>query len=195
MKRFLGEPSQWNSLIAGLPDAHLLQTWEWGGVKAKYGWKPDHFIWDTESVNNQDDQKVLAAAIILKRIIPIKGLSARLCVLYVPKGPVLNWNDHELRQRVLDDLQRYAKDQRAIFIKMDPDIILGTGIPSKDELNDHKIGHEIISELETRNWLFSNEQIQFRNTVRINLALSEEEIKTNFKQKTRYNLNLALRKR
>jgi peptidoglycan pentaglycine glycine transferase (the first glycine) len=194
MKKFIGEPSQWNALLAGLPDTHLLQTWEWGAFKARFGWQPDYFFWDTASGDNQDNLKVMAAAVILKRIIPIKGFLARLCVLYIPKGPVFNWNDQGLRQRVLDDLQQYAKDQHAVFLKIDPDVIIGTGIPSMNPHNDHKPGREIIMELETRNWFFSNEQIQFRNTVRIDLTLPEDEIKSSFKQKTRYNINLAVKK-
>ena len=35
----------WNEIIAGLPDPHLLQTWEWGQVKARYGWQPLYLVW------------------------------------------------------------------------------------------------------------------------------------------------------
>ena len=41
----------------------------------------------------------------------------------------MDWNDPALRQRVLDDLQAFAKRQGAIFVKLDPDVALGTGIP------------------------------------------------------------------
>ena len=37
--------NKWNELIAGLPDPHLLQTYEWGQVKACYGWQPLYLIW------------------------------------------------------------------------------------------------------------------------------------------------------
>ena len=37
--------NKWNELIAGLPDPHLLQTYEWGQVKARYGWQPLYLVW------------------------------------------------------------------------------------------------------------------------------------------------------
>ena len=38
-------PNEWNDLIAQLPEAHLLQTYEWGQVKARYGWQPLYLVW------------------------------------------------------------------------------------------------------------------------------------------------------
>lgn len=106
----------------------------------------------------------------------------------------MDWKDQGLRHRVLNDLQRYAKDQRAIFIKMDPDLVLGTGIPGTEEQRDSDIGLVVKDELMARKWVFSSDQIQFRNTAMIDLSPTEDEIKANFKQKTRYNINLASRK-
>ena len=66
---------------------------------------------------------------VLKRSLPVGGFAKKMCVLYVPKGPLMDWNDTGLRQRVLADLQAFAKRQGAIFVKVDPDVALGTGIP------------------------------------------------------------------
>jgi hypothetical protein len=33
-------------------------------------------------------------------------------------------------RRVLDDLQSFAKKQGAIFLKLDPDVVLGRGVPA-----------------------------------------------------------------
>lgn len=194
MKKFIGDPYQWNHLIAGLPDAHLLQSWEWGEFKEKFGWQPAFFYWDKLNGSLPDGDTVQAAAMILKRVLPMKGLAARLCVLYIPKGPLLNWNDKELRDRVLNNLQNYARDQHAIFVKIDPDIILGTGEPFEDPTLDQFTGPNITDELKKRAWQFSPDQIQFRNTVIIDLNLPEEKLKANLKQKTRYNINLAIKK-
>ena len=35
----------WNELISKLPNPHFLQTYEWGQVKAKYGWTPYYAVW------------------------------------------------------------------------------------------------------------------------------------------------------
>ncbi|MBW8010905.1 MAG: peptidoglycan bridge formation glycyltransferase FemA/FemB family protein [Chloroflexi bacterium] len=179
----------WNEIISNLPNTHLLQTWEWGQFKARYGWKPFHEVWRDEL------GKVVAAALILQRTIPIAGMAARVCMLYVPKGPLLaDWEDAALRQRVLTDLRRFAQERRAFFIKIDSDVQLGTGVPGEPDAEDNPTGKEILGELKKTGWLFSKEQIQFRNTVMLDLQASEEEMLARMKQKTRYNIRLAKRK-
>ena len=190
MQPFKGNASAWNGLVGGLPDPHLLQTWEWSQVKAKYGWEPLSFVWTDRS--HMSD--IIAAAMILKRHIPIRGIGARLNILYIPKGPLMDWSDESLRVRVLDDLQSFAKRQGAIFLKIDPDVVLGTGIPGGDNSTDDNGGQAVMSALKRRGWLFSSDQIQFRNTVMIDLSLPEDEMLARMKQKTRYNIRLAGRK-
>jgi len=191
MQAFSGQPSEWNELIASLPDPHLLQTWQWAEVKAKYGWKPMPFVWESAEGSRQS---AVSAAMILKRAIPVSGFAARLSVLYIPKGPLMDWNNAALRQRVLDDLQAFARRQGAIFIKIDPDVVLGTGVPGSEEAVEDNGGQAVRSDLTRRRWLFSSDQIQFRNTVLIDLTLSEDELLARMKQKTRYNIRLAEKK-
>jgi peptidoglycan pentaglycine glycine transferase (the first glycine) len=132
----------WNSIISNLPNPHFLQTHEWGQVKAKYGWNPLYAIWTSDgkfTVLKATDpwplatDRCTAAALILKRQVLRNGFAARLSVLYSPKGPVLDWTNESLRNRVLGDLQAFAKKQGAIFLKMDPDVVLGTGVPGGEQ--------------------------------------------------------------
>lgn len=188
---FTGSPQAWNELVSRLPLAHLLQTWEWSQVKARYGWQALPFVWsDPQSPNHQP----VAAAMILKRSLPVGGFARRLCVLYIPKGPLLDWNDAPLRRRVLDDLQAYARRQGAIFVKLDADVALGTGVPGTPAASESSRGQALQSELLQRGWKFSQDQIQFRNTVLIDLSPSEDELLARMKQKTRYNVRLAQKK-
>jgi lipid II:glycine glycyltransferase (peptidoglycan interpeptide bridge formation enzyme) len=106
----------------------------------------------------------------------------------------MDWSDELLRERVLNDLQSFAKRQGAIFLKIDPDVVLGTGIPgSAEEVTDNG-GQAVISDLKRRGWMFSSDQIQFRNTVLLDLSPSKDEILARMKQKTRYNVRLAGKK-
>jgi peptidoglycan pentaglycine glycine transferase (the first glycine) len=188
MLPFTGTPQAWNELIASLPLAHLLQTWEWSQVKTKYGWQAMPFTWQTAG------EKPVAAAMVLKRSFPIGGFAKKMCVLYIPKGPLMDWADVALRCRVLDNLQAFAKRQAAIFIKIDPDVVLGTGVPGAEQAVEFTGGQTIQSELEQKGWRFSHDQIQFRNTVLVDLTPSEEELLARMKQKTRYNIRLAQKK-
>lgn len=195
--------NQWNELISKLPNPHFLQTYEWGQVKAKYGWIPYYAVW-TDDGKFQISQNTehwslntghcLAASMILKKQILSRGFAARLSILYAPKGPLLDWDNEALRTRVLNDLQSFAKQQSAIFLKIDPDIILGRGVPnSEGDVLDNS-GQAARSELMRRGWVYSSDQIQFQNTVLIDITLSEEEMLARMKPKTRYNIRLAEKK-
>lgn len=191
----------WNQLIAQLPNSHFLQTYEWGQVKAAYGWQPHYLVWDDAGCTVSTDfpalprQPVKAAALVLKKTVPTGGLAARLSVLYTPKGPLLDWNDHPLRTRVLDDLQRFARQQGAIFLKLDPDVVLGTGLPGSEAEITEPGGEAVRADLSRRGWRYSSDQIQFRNTVLVEVGTStEEEILSRMKQKTRYNVRLGPKK-
>ena len=197
------ESNNWNSIISNLPNPHFLQTYEWGQVKAKYGWEPIYLVWDNAGKMNEERSvdhlssfvaPPSAAALILKRQILRNAFAARLSILYSPKGPLLDWSNEALRNRVLDDLQTFAKKQGAIFLKMDPDVVLGTGVPnSADNLIDYN-GQTVMSELKQRGWGYSSDQIQFKNTVLVDLSPTEDELLARMKQKTRYNIRLAEKK-
>jgi peptidoglycan pentaglycine glycine transferase (the first glycine) len=197
-------PIKWNTSIASLPGAHLLQSWEWGKVKSQFGWQPHYLCWLQEQgqieliINRHlDDHRInqlVAAALVLHRKIMIGGFSHRMGVIYVPKGPLLDWTNTTLRQRVLQDLELFAQKHNAIFIKIDPDVEVGIGVPGTNDSIESPLGVFLSKELKATGWQFSDEQIQFRNTVLIDLRPSEEELLANMKQKTRYNINMALRK-
>jgi len=192
----------WNSIISSLPNPHFLQTYEWGQVKAKYGWTPLYAVWGADGrwkVESDPNQlsafhSPVAAAMILKRQILRSAFAARLSVLYSSKGPLLDWTNETLRNRVLNDLQSFAKKQGAIFLKMDSDVVLGTGVPSGESDVIDPAGGSVVSELKGRGWRFSSDQIQFKNTVLIDLHPTEEELLARMKQKTRYNIRLAEKK-
>ncbi len=197
-------PAQWNATIARLNGAHILQTWEWGKVKAQFGWQPSHLVWYGAAgqykltINHLPEgskhPEPAAAALVLLRNIRIGGFAQRMGVMYVPKGPLLDWSDAPLRNRVLADLKEHAQKHAAIFIKIDPDLELGNGIPGSLEAHETELGATVMTELKANGWQYSDEQVQFRNTVLIDLLQAETELLAAMKQKTRYNINLAMRK-
>ena len=183
------DAQEWNESIKHLPGSHILQTWEWGQVKADiYGWVCHPRLWKDENGN------VIAAALILQRSAPLRIFGKFLKILYIPRGPLLDWGDENLRKTVLDDLQELARQKKAIFIKMDPELITGSGVPGSESAQEDGIGLSALKNLIARGWQFSDSQIQFKNTVWIDLTKEEEELLNGFKQKTRYNVRLAGRK-
>ncbi len=179
----LSDLETWDAKIVHLPGVHLLQSRSWANFKSLYGWKPYPLIWVDEN------GYVNAAAMVLRRV-----LSPGIQMLYVPRGPMLDWSDVTLRTKVIADLEGFARQQGAIFIKMDPEIIVGTGKPGDPNSHADDVCLGVEDQLIRSRWLRSAEQIQFRNTVWIDLRGNENDWLNRMKQKTRYNLRLAERK-
>ncbi len=176
-------PTVWQQTLAKLPRAHALQSWVWGQFKSRWGWTAMPL---TMAVGANHAESV-AAALVLKRQLP----RLPFCVLYVPKGPVLDYSDTDLRDRVLSQLEQLARRERAIFIKIDPEVVRSWGVEAERK---SPVGTQLIQTLKARGWVESAEQIQFRNTVEIYLDQTEEQLLAAMKQKTRYNIRLAGRK-
>jgi lipid II:glycine glycyltransferase (peptidoglycan interpeptide bridge formation enzyme) len=103
--------------------------------------------------------------------------------MYTPKGPILDYGSLDLLEQVLEHLENLARETRALFVKIDPDVLVGTAE-----------GEAVMALLRRRGWGFSQEQIQFRNTMLVDLGLSPDEILAGMKSKWRYNTRLAVRK-
>jgi lipid II:glycine glycyltransferase (peptidoglycan interpeptide bridge formation enzyme) len=200
MHDFRGTGSEWNALIADLPGAHLLQTWEWAELKAAFGWQTMPIYWGrqgpTEEQTNPhvDSRKVAAAAMVLQRSILSRGFVKRLSVMYVPRGPLLSWSDAAVRDRVLNDLEDLARRRGALLLKIDPNAVIGRGYPEQESASADAGGLGPRGELQRRGWRFSDDQVQFRNTVVLDLSLEESALLDRMKQKARYNVRLAERK-
>ena len=91
--------SKWNAIIKDMPGVSILQTWEWGEVKSKYGWRPEQYIWRDQS------GKINAAALILIKEISMPVISKKFRTIYIPQGPLLDWSNTSLRGKVLDDIR------------------------------------------------------------------------------------------
>jgi lipid II:glycine glycyltransferase (peptidoglycan interpeptide bridge formation enzyme) len=170
--QFETDRARWNETLLGLPSPHVLQTWEWGQVKVQTGWQASRLLWQGEQ------QPVAAASLLVRRLdrLPV-------AVAYVPKGPLLDWANLDLADEVLAGLEEEARRNRALFVKIDPDVV------SEDDT-----GQAVTSLLTHRGWQPSREQIQFRNTALLGLAPDEAQLLAAMKSKWRYNIRLAARR-
>ncbi|MBL8147309.1 MAG: peptidoglycan bridge formation glycyltransferase FemA/FemB family protein, partial [Anaerolineae bacterium] len=169
----------WNAVLRTLPYAHVLQTWEWGEFKrATTGWQPHRLAFE------RDGQVVAAASVGVRRAGPAR-------VLYAPKGPALDYSDSHLAGEVLDYLQRMARKQGAIWLKIDPDVIAGTGVPGELDEAPAATGAAFTAALTARGWRFSADQVQFRNTITVDLTQSEDALLAAMGQSTRRKIRTA----
>ena len=170
MPAIITDPPRFDDLLLSFERPHVLQTSHWAALKAP-GWSGQHIVWGDESSPE-------AAASILTRSLgraPIK-------IQYVPKGPIVR-PDIAMWEKLLPELEAHARSSRALFIKIDPDVDA-----------DSDLGRALVQLLQRRGWVFSADQIQFRNTMLSDLTMGEEALLAGMKQKTRYNIRLAGRR-
>ncbi len=102
---------RFNDFIARFETGDLLQSFEWGELKARSGWSPVR-------VMAERDGEIVAAASLLKRAIPNTGR----CIMYAPRGPVLDTRDGDLVRAFCAYLSQTAVKHRAILLKIDPPV-------------------------------------------------------------------------
>lgn len=185
-------PSErFNAFTSKHDKSHFAQSYEWGVFKAK---SPD---WDFDTVGLEDESNnLMAAALVLIRHLP----AIRRPFLYVPRGFVLDFNNHELLANFTSHMYRYAKSKKAIFFKIDPDIKYierdreGTPLPN-GENNQKVVDH--LTNIGYKHLGFTQDfdsTIQPRYTFRLDLSPSEKELLAGCHSKARYNIKVAEKK-
>src|SRR5512136_905550 len=98
----------WDAFVAGHPAGHLLQTWAWGELKARFGWRALRLaLVEAGGI-------VAGAQILFRPALP--GFS----LAYVPKGPLVDWADPSQAGALLDGLRHACRSPRSIFLKIEP---------------------------------------------------------------------------
>ncbi|TWS94266.1 aminoacyltransferase [Streptococcus sp. sy018] len=113
-----------DTFVQNHPQANLLQSSKWAKIKDN---------WGNQRVGFYRNQELVASASILIRKLPL-GFT----MLYIPRGPIMDYNDEELVSFVFKSLKAFGSKQRAIFIKFDPNLHLRTNQIGQDpqEKND-----------------------------------------------------------
>lgn len=101
-------PSEHDAFVASHDLCNLLQSSSWAKVKDNW----DHMI-----VGVREGGELVASALVL-----IKRLSTRYCLFYIPRGPVLDYENIELLSFFTERLKGIAKRRHALHIIMDPAI-------------------------------------------------------------------------
>ncbi|MCL4934252.1 peptidoglycan bridge formation glycyltransferase FemA/FemB family protein [Streptococcus suis] len=93
---------------------NLLQSSQWAKVKSG---------WDNERLGFFRDGKLVAVASVLIRNL---GLPVGFTMIYIPRGPVMDYEDAELVSFVFKSIKEFALRERSVVIKFDPFIRLSS---------------------------------------------------------------------
>ena len=164
--------------------SHFLQSYSWGEFsKLKKNLTP-YYMGLIDS-----NKKIVATALLLQKKLPMK-----LSYFYSPRGFVMDYENKEIVQEMTKKIINFAKSKKAIFVKIDPDIIINdiNYLNESKELNyDWK---EIFNSLKkagfkhmgfTKNF----ETMQPRYSFRVDLTQSIEDIENHFSKTTKQRIN------
>jgi len=180
------DPQTWDQFVAHHPTGHILQLSAWGELKSQFGWRAERVALSIEGCYQ-------AGAQILYRDLPA-GLGR---LAYIPKGPLVDWEGKESEGHkgdkgnkpdkpvttllaFLNNLDARVRAQRGVALTVEPDLP-----------DEPRYRRQLVA-LGFRSSLFG--AIQPRRTIVVDIAPDEDAILAAMKQKTRYNVRLAMRK-
>ncbi len=96
------QPAAWNQFVIH-NRGHLLQSFEWGELKSRFGWRAERWAW------SEGDVLRAGAQVLYRRLLP--GLQ----LAYIPRGPVVADADF------LQALRQSLRARGVFLLKVEPD--------------------------------------------------------------------------
>ncbi len=179
----LAGPAQrdrWDNFVSGHPKGHLLQCWAWGEFKERHRWPAQRVL-----VSDAGGKPLAGAQILYREV-------AGVALAYVPKGPVVDWDNRPVADELMRAIRQAAGKRRALYLKIEPN---EPHNPALARMLAERYGFQV-----------SAETIQPRSTIRVDLAGEPGDLDANPKKeqpgtwlarldsKHRYNIRLARRR-
>ncbi len=167
--------------------SHFLQSLSWGEfAKVKKNLTPYYLGLTT------DDDEIVAATLLLEKKLPMN-----MCYFYAPRGFVVDYKNKELVRTMTKKIVEFAKNKKAIFVKIDPDLIKQS-TNYQDVTVKNKDYEEIFETLKScgfkhQGFTKNFETMQPRYTFRIDLTQSLEDIETHFSKTTKQRIAKSLK--
>jgi len=161
--REINKKVEWEDFLKFHPESNFLQSWNWGEFHKSL----KRYIFRTGFYKNN---KLIG--LMLSVIEPAK----RARYLIVPGGPIIDWNDKEIITGFVEQIKTIAKNSKCVFVRVRPQLIS----------ND-------FSKKLFKTYGFINAPIHLHAelTSQLDLTKSEDEILSNMRKTTRYEIRKA----
>ncbi len=144
------ESAYWDREIQRFDFVHPLNAYGWGQVRSVDNWTPIYLVAEREG-------KFSGGMMILEKKLPFLPFS----IFYSPKGPVWDYEDDETLCGLIAKVKEIARREKAIFLRVDPNIRESFAIDNEDKFSLLGFNH-----LDNR-WTFWNSP---RDVARIDLT-------------------------
>ena len=133
------------------PLCNLLQSSNWAKIKDN---------WDSCITGVYQKDKLVASGLIL-----IKHLPLSFTMMYIPRGPIMDYENKELVKFYLKELKKWAKTKHCLFISFDPAIKLREfDLDHKDKPDDQK-ALSIIADLQNNKAIYKGKTLKIEETI------------------------------
>ncbi len=180
------EKDEYENFVKQNKKSHFLQSYAWGEFQKKCGNKTPYYVGLVD-----EDGVVVAATLILQKKLPLN-----YSYFYAPRGFILDYNNEFIFKNFTKEIVDFAKKKKAIFIKIDPDIIWKSfNYKDEEELldNNHEEIFKMITNSGFKHLGFTKnfETSQPRYTFRIDLEQDIDTIISHFSKTTKQRIKKA----
>lgn len=168
--------------------SHFLQSTSWGEfAKVKKHLTPYYLALVTE------EDEIVGATLLLEKHLPMN-----YCYFYAPRGFVIDYKRKDLVKTMTKKVIDFAKSKKAIFVKIDPDIIIKkyNYLNEEQELETNPIDiYKTLKEAGFKHLGYTKnfETMQPRYTFRIDLEQNLEDIEAHFSKTTKQRIAKSLK--
>ncbi len=129
------DPAEMDVFVVSSDQNTLFQCSDWAKVKSN---------WRSVFTSVSEDGTIVATALVLiRRLIPGRYM------MYIPRGPVMDYTNEKLVRFYMFQLKQLAKKEHCAFIRFDP-AVLSRKYPYHERSEEHeRMNNDIITMLET----------------------------------------------
>ena len=154
----------WEDFVLNRPEANFLQSWSWGEFHKALGKK----IHRTGFFKDDKLEGVMQSVV---------EDAKRGRYLTVPAGPIIDWEDRLIVKTFVDEIRKIAKEDGCVFVRVRPQLV------SSDFSKKLFAKYKFVN---------APTHLHAELTSQLNLNKSEDEIMSNMRKATRYEIRKGI---